>query len=51
MVEGVSSGDESDDGNEEQVKLGDSPLDYMERRARKGSGNRYNDILFNLKYS
>ena len=51
LVEGVSSGDESDDGNEEQVELADNPLDYRERRARKGSGNRYNDILFNLKYS
>ena len=51
LVEGVSSGDESDDGNEEQVELADNPLDYRERRARKGRGNRYNDILFNLKYS
>ena len=51
LVEGVSSGYESDDGNEEQVELADNPLDYRERRARKGRGNRYNDILFNLKYS
>ena len=51
LVECGSSGDESDDGNEEQVELADNPLDYRERRARKGRGNRYNDILFNLKYS
>ena len=51
LVEGVSSGDESDDGNEEQVELADNPLDYGERRAQKGRGNRYNDILFNLKFS
>ena len=51
LVEGVSSGDESDDGNEEQVELTDNPLDYGERRARRGRGNRYNDILFSLKYS
>ena len=37
--------------NEEKVELADNPLDYRERRARKGRGNRYNDILFNLKYS
>ena len=51
LVEGVSSGYESDDGNEEQVELADNPLDYRERRARKGRGNGYNDTLFNLKYS
>ena len=51
LVEGVSSGDESDDGNEEQVELTDNPLDYGERRVSKGRGNRYNDILFSLKYS
>ena len=51
LVEGVSSGDESDDGNEEEVELTDNPLDYGERRARKGRGNCYNDIMFNLKYS
>ena len=51
LVEGVSSGDESDDGNEGQVELTDNPFDYWEKRARKGRGNHYNDILFSLKYS
>ena len=51
LVERVLSGDESDDGNEEQVEYTDNPLDYRERRARKERGNRHNDILFSLKYS
>ena len=51
LVEGVSSGDKGDDGNDEQVEYTNNPLDYRERRARKGTGNRYNDILFSLKYS
>ena len=51
LVEGVSSGDESYDCNEEQVQLTDNPLDYWEKRARKGRGNRCNGILFSLKYS
>ena len=48
-----SATDESDDENQSGVAENRSvdEVNYIEKRSRKGKGNRYNDILFMLKYS
>ena len=48
-----SATDESDDENQSCVAENRNydEVNYIEKHSRKGKGNRYNDILFMLKYS